>query len=390
MLYPVINHIDDILPYVEGNKQFRVQELEFPAGHKVICYMVKDEDTFRGEHAFWYQEARGLTFGPDGKVVSRTLHKFPNVGENAESQPELIDWSRVVRIMDKRDGSMITPVLVDGQIICKTKKTFTSNEAIEATKLLNADPIKVEWTRDCLRQGFTPTFEWTSPRFPIVLLYEKDELTLLQIRHNESGMYAMHTIMDPNFECPFPVVENIIDDYVSQFDGKVSWDKLYEMAMEREGIEGVIVQLDDGQMYKVKTKWYCDLHHSVTFTRYRDVARTVLEDKSDDLKAAFSLTGRDIAPIVQIENQIFSAIYILERTVDKYVEDGHARGLTPKDMAAEHQGHYLFGQIMSTFRGKKVDWLKYYLQNHIRDHSLEVIPQAGMDDLVEEEAEDGQ
>ena len=383
MFYPIINHINDLLPFIEANKQFRVAEQ--PNGTSVVCYMVKDEDTFRGEHAFWYQECRGITFGTDGTVVSRTLHKFPNVGENAESQPEVIDWARVVRIMDKRDGSMITPVMLeDGSIVCKTKKTFTSNEAIEATKLLNADPAKVRWTRDKLLSGFTPTFEWTSPRFPIVLLYETDELTLLQVRDNITGEYDLDLDFCPAL-VPFPIVENIIDQFSS--GGLVMWMYLEQMALTREGIEGVIVQLDDGQMYKVKTKWYCDLHHSVTFTRYRDVARTVLEDKSDDLKAAFALTGRDIQPIIEIERIIFDKIKGYEVEVQAVVmyQDGL---MTAKEMALKCKDHPLFGQIMSTFRGKNVDWLKFYLTNHIRDHSLEVIPQAGMDDIVEQEDED--
>ena len=382
MFYPIINHINDLLPFIEANKQFRVAEQ--PNGTSVVCYMVKDEDTFRGEHAFWYQECRGITFGTDGAVVSRTLHKFPNVGENAESQPEVIDWARVVRIMDKRDGSMITPVMLeDGSIVCKTKKTFTSNEAIEATKLLNADPTKVRWTRDKLLSGFTPTFEWTSPRFPIVLLYETDELTLLQVRDNITGEYDLDLDFCPAL-VPFPIVENIIDQFSS--GGLVMWMYLEQMALTREGIEGVIVQLDDGQMYKVKTKWYCDLHHSVTFTRYRDVARTVLEDKSDDLKAAFALTGRDIQPIIEIERVIFDKIKGYENEVAAIVEAGWKDDLDVKAMALLWKEDPLFGQIMSTFRGKKIDWLKFYLTNHIRDHSLEVIPQAGMDDLVEEEA----
>lgn len=397
MLYPVINHINDLLPFIDGNKQFRVADVDFPAGgYKVVCYMVKDEDTFRGEHAFWYQECRGITFGPDGAVVSRTLHKFPNVGENAESQVDTIDWSRVVRVMDKRDGSMITPVLLaDGRVVCKTKKTFTSNEALAATQLLNSDPKKVEWTRDWLKQGFTPTFEWTSPRFPIVLLYEKDELTLLQVRDNITGAY-LTKLLDGDIvqsTCPFPIVENVIDQFSFTMSGdglpetrEFDIQKMIDKAMVLEGIEGWIVQLDDGQMYKVKTKWYCDLHHSVTFTRYRDVARTVLEDKSDDLKAAFALTGRDIQPIIDIERIIFDKMKELENTVGEMV-DAYA-GSTPKDVALALKEHPLFGQIMRAFRGQKVDWLKYYLQNHVRDHSLEVIPQAGMEDMVELEDED--
>ena len=386
MLYPNINHINDLLPFIEGNKQFRVAEQ--PNGTSVVCYMVKDEDTFRGEHAFWYQECRGITFGPDGSVVSRTLHKFPNVGENAESQHWAIDWTRVVRIMDKRDGSMITPVLLeDGRVVCKTKKTFTSNEAIAATEFMYKDLMRVEWVRALLQNGITPIFEWTSPKFPIVLLYEKDELTLLHMRENKSGAYLsedrIRFLMPMANQNLFPIVEDIKDQFSS--GGLVMWSYLERMALDREGIEGVIVQLDDGQMYKVKTKWYCDLHHSVTFTRYRDVARTVLEDKSDDLKAAFALTGRDIEPIIEIERVIFDKVKIYEVEVGAIVEAGLKDDLDAKAMALMWKEDPLFGQIMSTFRGKKIDWLKFYLMNHIRDHSLEVIPQAGMDDLVEEE-----
>jgi T4 RnlA family RNA ligase len=388
-MFPSINHINDLLPFIEGNKQFRVDVQD--NGFTVVCYMVKDEDTFKGEHAFWYQECRGITFDVAGRVASRTLHKFPNVGENDECQPHQIPWHRIVRVMDKRDGSMITPVLMpDGSIRCKTKKTFTSAEAIEATNLLNADPMKVEWVRALLQHGITPTFEWTSPRFPIVLLYEQDELTLLQVRNNITGEYIVD--LEGTFpNCPFPIVENMLglfsrekvtDEGVTNI---VDWEQLKAAAETREGIEGWILQADDGQMWKVKTKWYCELHHSVTFTRYRDVARTVLEDKSDDLKAAFALTGRDIAPIVEIERVIFDKIKAYEDEVQNVVMYQDAL-MTAKDMALKYKDHELFGQIMSTFRGKSVDWLKFYLVNHIRDHSLEVIPQAGMDDIVEDEA----
>jgi len=379
-MFPIINHINDLLPYIETNSQFRVQVQ--PNGTTVVCYMLQDEDTFRGEHDAWYKECRGITFDVAGRVASRTLHKFQNIGENDETQPSMIPWDRIVRVMDKRDGSMITPVLVDGRIVCKTKKTFTSDEAIAAAEFLHADPVKVEFVRKLLTLGYTPIFEWTSPRFPIVLLYEKDELTLLQVRENVSGRYVLNL---ENMHAPFPVVQNIIDEFVGRFG--VSWDLFKLGAETREGIEGWIIQADDGRMWKVKTKWYVELHHAVTFTRYRDVARTVCEDKSDDLKAAFALTGRDIQPIIEIENEIFSKVGAIEAYVDQTVRNGRFSNLTPKEMAILNKDDLLFGQIMSTFRGKRVNWLEFYLKNNIRDHSLEVIPQAGMDDLVEAEGD---
>ena len=382
-MFPRIEFLSDLVPFIEANPQFRIQEQN--NGTTVICYMLQDEDTFKGENEEHAKECRGITFDTaTGQIISRTLHKFENVGQSDRAQPDQIPWDRIVRVMDKRDGSMITPVLIDGKIVCKTKKTFTSNEAVAATELLNSDPEKVEWCRRQLEQGFTPTFEWTSPRFPIVLTYPKDELTLLQIRHNISGHYVMWQAFlfsdQPDAgSCPFPIVENLIDHFSSS--GLVMWDYFVHAQLDRTGVEGWIVQTSDGEMWKVKTKWYCDLHHSVTFTRWRDVARTVLDDKADDLKAAFAMTGRSIEPIIQVERAIHGVLVEMEKTVRMIVESG--AGLDAKGMALRFQGHEFFGQIMSTFRGKTINYRDLYLKNRIREWGLDVIPTAVSNEDVE-------
>jgi T4 RnlA family RNA ligase len=391
-MFPVINALDDLLSYIEGKDQFRVQEQS--NGTFVVCYMLQDEDTFRGEHDRWYKECRGITFNSDRTIASRTLTKFQNVGECEETQAHNIPWDRIVRVMSKEDGSMITFVkLPDGSIVGKTKKTFTSAEAVAATEFLNKDPKKVQWVRERLDAGLTPTFEWTSPRFPIVLLYEKDELTLLHIRENVSGRYlqewefrlgagSMSAFAE---DCPFPIVENLINEFEDAYDGAVfdgpsaldtcvSWKKLEQAALTREGIEGWVIQADDGRMWKIKTSSYVSLHHSVTFTRYRDVARTVLEDKSDDLKGAFALTGRSIEPIIEIENQIFNTISKAQEYVDTHTGLGKGFNRTVKDMALALKGDQMFSQIMRVFKGQEVNWNEWYLKNHIDDHTLEVIP----------------
>jgi hypothetical protein len=157
---------------------------------------------------------------------------------------------------------------------------------------------------------------------------------------------------------------------------------LEEMALTRTGIEGVIIQADDGQMWKVKTKWYCDLHHSVTFTRWRDVAKVVIADQSDDLKAAFAMTGRSIEPIVKVENHIHHVIAETSYLVEQYVLECRAKNLSVKDVAIMSKGHPYFGQIMTTYRGGEVGWREWYAKRQLdEDWSLEVIPTA-----VKEEA----
>jgi T4 RnlA family RNA ligase len=393
-MFPKIKTLDDFLPYIQGNPQFRVDHRA--DGFTIVCYMVKDEDTFTGENQDWYKECRGITFDSTGRIVSRTLHKFPNVGETEDDQPEQIPWHDIVRIMDKRDGSMITFVETDKGVRAKTKKTFDSAEAIEATYLLhsvNTGQYGLEWVKKVLRAGYTPTFEFTSPRFPIVLVYDRDELTLLQIRENVTGRYIM-----PNTEewdqlmvdCPFNVVENLVEQFswVREDEGipktvEVQWDKLKAAAETCTGIEGLIIQASDGRMWKVKTLWYCNLHHAVTFVRWRDVAKLVLADQTDDLKGAFTLTGRDIEPINQVQHQIFSKIEECRKEVNDIVEQARLDGLSSyKEFALKFGTHKWFKQIMTMVRGGDFDWLYWYKKEHLRSHSLEVIPCAGMDDYV--------
>lgn len=378
-MFPVIKHLNDLLPFIDGNEQFRVQEQ--PNGTKVVCYMIQDEDTFKGEHQSMYRECRGITFGADGSVVSRTLHKFKNVGEDEGTQAFNIPWDRIVRVMDKRDGSMITTVLLpDGTIQCKTKKTFTSAEAVAATEFLHADPRRVQWVRKRLEAGLTPTFEWTSPRFPIVLLYEKDELTLLQIRENVSGRYLQeweHRLGAGPMaafaeDCPFPMVENLIDNFTSA--GKVMWSYFEQAALNTEGVEGWIAQADNGQMWKIKTKWYVNLHHQVVFMRERDIAEAVLDDTTDDLKGAFAISGRSIEPILRIERLVHSRINEIKSEVERISGAGIADDRSAKDMATEFKVHQYFGLVMRAFKGAEPDYTEFYRKNFLKlEFSLNVI-----------------
>lgn len=374
-MFPKIQHLSDLLPYIESNKQIRVKPCEV-TGHTVVCYMVQDEDTFAGEHELFERECRGITFASDGRILSRTLHKFFNVGERNETLPENIDWSQVVRVMEKRDGSMVTPVLNGEGFKFKTKKSFETKEAALADQIAAANLAGSAWISCMLKAGFTPTFEVTSPKYPIVVRYEKDELTLLHVRENNTGRYL--TSHEINFiGCPFPVAANII--YEFRDENGVSWDLFKRAAETREGIEGWVVQLASGEMFKIKTKWYCDLHHSVTFTRWRDVARTVCADQSDDLKAAFRMVGRDVEPILIVERKIKAQIDALRNHVESLVAYAKVHCPTAKDAALRYspggqmQSEH-FGLIMRMYRGQEINWMEYYEKHYLEnDWGLEVI-----------------
>ncbi len=99
-----------------------------------------------------------------------------------------------------------------------------------------------------------------------------------------------------------------------------------------------------------------------------------MTDTSDDLKGAFTLTGRDIAPILKVEQTIKAKIEQAEAIVKAIVSAGLAASYEQKTMALEHKGNPLFSQIMAAFKGRELDWMAWYEKNHLdTDWSLEVV-----------------
>jgi RNA ligase len=199
--FPMIRHISDVLPHIEGREEFIVAERE---GYTIINYVVPMADTFNmypGGYdgplstydlgGVMRRECRGLIFDDDGYLMSRPFHKFFNINERDETQAHAVDMTQPHVIMEKMDGSMIRPILVDGYLRLATKMGVT-NVAMQAEEWLAAqDPALKDWMRKCVEDSVTPLFEWVSPFNQIVLAYEEADLVYLGTRCNTSGWYMM-------------------------------------------------------------------------------------------------------------------------------------------------------------------------------------------------------
>jgi hypothetical protein len=72
------------------------------------------------------RECRGLVFSKDGKLLSRRLHKFYNVGEMAnETTIDCIDFAAPYVATEKLDGSMICPYVTGGALRMATRMGVT-------------------------------------------------------------------------------------------------------------------------------------------------------------------------------------------------------------------------------------------------------------------------
>ena len=284
--FPEIRTIDDVLPHIKDRDEFIVAERE---NYTVINYAVSMEDTFppvnvaggsakmRVERSLtnrMRRECRGLIFYPDGRIMSRPFHKFFNVNEREETQMNRIDLSQPHVIMEKLDGSMIRPVVVDGQLRLGTKMGVTE-VAMNAEVWLaeRGDNVK-SWLWMCIENNVTPIFEWTSRKNQIVIDYATDNLVLTACRRNITGEYFM-----PNEDdgCPFDIVSQYgsvngnLADYIAR-------------AREQEGREGDIIRFADGHMLKIKNDWYVRIHKTVDKIRFdRHIVELILHEEIDDV-----------------------------------------------------------------------------------------------------------
>ena len=356
-----------------------IREAQIGTCETSFCYMIAAENTFDSPEA---RECRGIVFNHfRDVVVGRPLHKFFNVGERESTRAENIDWSKVIRVMDKRDGSMIHTVWsAEYGLRLKSKKSYDSDVAKAAENWMHSEEGRGVH-QFCLRMqalNKTAIFEWTAPDARIVLLYTKPELVLLHVRDNVTGEYMrpedLHTwaneygvrVVD-EVDDFFDIVE--VNEMGCLFDTRFNVQKMLEAAKTREGIEGWIVQFEDGDMVKVKTDWYLRRHRAMTFLRERDIVELVLDEGIDDLKSLLVTEGVDVSEIIRIENEVVEQLRNVRHLVEETIKnEGHR---DRKEFAIEfsktHADFGWFGLLMTRYTSKEPDYKEWYRKWVLKD-----------------------
>lgn len=362
-IFPRIETLGDMLPHIQDLAYISVNPQD--NGASIVCYNISNGESFRSPVE---KEARGITFDDTGKILSRPLHKFFNLAERAEVQPAVLDWSKMVAGFDKMDGSMISTGIYKGQFFAKSKKSFKSDVAVSAEGFVSKNQKYYEFTQYCSQANFTPIFEFTSPKHRIVLRYDDDNMTLLHVRHNITGEYLMPAEKEAlAMRFDIPVNKPLFGE---EFD----LASLLKNLNTVEGIEGYVIQFVNGEMIKIKTKWYMNLHHAVSFVRERDIARLVVEEKLDDYIAYVSLNSpsADLSNIYRINDAIKAEIERMSNEIDSIAAE--FKGLDFKTAAIQLKGHQHFSFVMCSLRGMKNDYLSHYAKHRlVADWSLEQI-----------------
>jgi RNA ligase len=324
--FPTITNISDVLPAIAGRDEFVVAEKE---GYTVINYNVMMADTFDCNIR---RECRGIIFDTaTGDIIRRPFHKFFNVNEREETQDHRIDLSRPHAILEKLDGSMIAPFMVNGQMIWGTKMGAT-DVAKPVEEFVKNNTEYAEFATEMLSYGLTPIFEWCSRKQRIVLDYNEDQLILTGLRFMQSGNYQVRRVMGYHANrYGIPIVH--------QFEPQTNMKEFIEYVRNLEDLEGFVVRFDDGHMLKLKCDWYIQIHKAKeAILQDRNIVELILDEKLDDVKAHLPAEDRDRLTKFEYEfnQRVLDWVYIIDNDVTYYREEGIDR----KRFALEHAWSY--------------------------------------------------
>ena len=368
--FPKIQTIQDVLPHIQGRDEFVVAERD---SYTIINYVVSMSDTFEmsGPNDLTgaiRRECRGLIFDKAGVLISRPFHKFFNVNEREETQMNVIDLGQSHVIMEKMDGSMIRPLVVNGCLRLATKMGVTEVAmAAEVYLASRKDSGEImNWLARCVKIGLTPIFEFIAPTNQIVISYSKSDLVLLAIRHNETGAYLADQNSTPAGLTRVPVygsVEGNLTDYVAR-------------QRSAEGREGDIIRFADGHMLKIKNDWYVRIHKTIDKIRFdRHIVELILHEEIDD--AIPMLPPHEADRVRKFELRFADRLHTLIAGYDRYYHTVLASGLDRKRYAQEWMPsiqksdsfapNYVFGRFGNR-DGRKmiIDHIEKHLTTNVR------------------------
>ena len=336
-----------MLPAIQDSPEFIVAEREH---FTVVNYVVAHPETFpevktvaltNGEithegvfesdsdyDAAIRRELRGIIFDKDGNIIARRLHKFFNVNERDETQQHLIDLSQPHVILEKLDGSMITPIPIGDHYRWGTKMGIT-DVSMGAETFVAMHPNYAEFAHVAFSMGFTPIFEWCSRKQRIVVDYPEDRLVLIALRHTITGEYASYRIMLENAKA-WDI--DVVKAYAGTAD---SMENLIAETKAVEGSEGWIIRFDDGHMVKIKGEWYLRIHKTKdNLSQEKNVIDLLLSEKVDDAKA-FMLAD-DRKRVEEFEDKFWQGVENTVHIFEAYFSTLNKYGVDRKTWALEH------------------------------------------------------
>jgi len=307
---------NDLEKLVENREEFYNSEVNVEGRlYRIYNYRLASYSSFLEDGAL---ECRGTMFEVDSNgnavnLVALQIHKFFNIFENPITMN--LDLNMVVRIMEKKDGSLIGSYLSGDKIKLKSKGSLTSDQALDAMEYLKHNVDLLELIRDLESQNLTVNMEWCSVKNRIVLNYTTPHLSILNVRSKIDGTYLnIHT--GDNAYVNHPTMVKYRVDSFSHDDPATFLASVPDMS---ESIEGFVCEMEDGTFFKIKTLAYLTLHKSKdSINSPRRLYEAVLYEATDDLRSLFHDDPVAISLIAEMEEKVDKLYNHVVDTVEKF------------------------------------------------------------------------
>lgn len=260
-----MTYIQDILDVDALTKHIAHGEIterfhpEFP---ELVIYNYSPSVAFSGVWTHETRTCRGLIVNLDTQeVLARPFAKFFNYGQ------EKVDYDLdavVYHVGNKEDGSLgILYRTPDGKLAMSTRGSFTSDQAIHATKQVVREEA-LGWGD--LSSDYTHLFEIVYPENRIVLDYgDLDELLYLGCVSVSNGVFSPPVDFWAETEGPTTLREVLFRD-------------------DRPNKEGYVVWLDEWTAIKLKQRDYIELHKIVTGLNRKSIWQKVSTSSPVDVE----------------------------------------------------------------------------------------------------------
>lgn len=252
----------DYTKYIEEEKLGYIKINQHPENENIIILNYTEKVTFEKRWNEQTMKARGLildvtnaTLNGEIYILAKPFEKFPNFGSNEiEGYEDDIDWNEVDTVMEKMDGSLGISYLFNGEIRFATRGSFTSEQALRATKIWRENHKYSDRTyHKVFGYDYRPTMlvEIIYPENRIVVDYDKrEELVLIGA-------------VDKNGDLPYNELVYFAHYLNMGIAGKYELT-LEEMLEKKKTLsaneEGYIVRFKNGKRLKIKGDEYLQVH----------------------------------------------------------------------------------------------------------------------------------
>ena len=234
-----------------------------------------------------FLEVRGILYNPDGSLKARAMHKFFNLNEFEAVSFENLKHLALIDAREKIDGSLVWFFPHKEGFKAKTRKGFDNLQSKRADKLLSESDGLKALVGDIWQKGLVAFFEYTSPDNQVVVPYEEEKLTLLQIRDNLSGEYLLPE-----------EVNYIAKQYGVEVAKRYPFDSLkevWEFVKKNDTAtgEGFVVRLEGDTFIKLKYPSYLKAHKVLSNLSEKRLREMIIKGEDDDLRPLIYAFGKD-------------------------------------------------------------------------------------------------